>query len=149
MEFRARTVAAVLLAAAGLLWLAACGRPEGTPESRLEEMLAAAEGAAEAGDYATLASLVGDDYADARGRDRHEALVLLRGLMLRYPRLGLVTHVRSLTLHSDALASVTLEVLAGSAGAAGLDADAFVLELSLVDGGDGWQVVAADWTGAI
>lgn len=149
-EFRARPVAGVLLAAVGLLSLAACGpRESGTPESRLHATLDAAEAAAEAGDHAALAALVATDYADAQGRGRREVLVLLRGLLLRYPRLELVTRVRSLTLHSDALASVTLEVLAGGAGAAGLDADAFALELSLVDGGEGWQLVAADWTGAI
>lgn len=134
--------AAALLA--GLL-LAGCGGPAPDPEGRLRAALAAAEEAAESGDHAFFADRVAGDYADAEGRDRMRVLLTLRGLLMRYPRLEIIVDVREIELLSPRLARVRLEILTAGLGPAGLSADAFPLELSLRDEGDGWQVTRARW----
>lgn len=126
---------------------AGCGRPPSDPEARIRELLAAAESAAEQGDYDALAGWVAGDYGDSQGRDRRAVLLMVRGLLLRYPRAELVVTVRDIQVLSPELARVRLEVLAAGAGAAGLRADAFPLELSLRDEGQGWRVTRAEWGG--
>jgi hypothetical protein len=132
----------VLLAA---LCLSACGRPASDPELRIREALAAAELAVETGGYEALAAMVARDYADSEGRDRRALRLLLRGMLVRYPRAELVVTVREIEILSPRLARVRLEVLAAGAGGGRLSADAFPMELSLRDDGDGWQVTRAEW----
>lgn len=136
----------------GLPWLlllaflaAGCGKTVTDPEARLREALAAAEVAAESGDFDALAALVARDYADREGRDRRTLLLQLRGLLMRYPRLELIVTVREIELPTPDLARVRVEVLAGGAGPAGLTADAFPMELSLRDDGSGWKLTRAEW----
>ncbi|NHA15701.1 hypothetical protein [Thioalkalivibrio sp. XN279] len=134
--------AALLLAA---LAMTACGGPAPDPEGRLRAAIAAAEEAAEAGEHAVLAALVARDYADASGRDRTRMVLTIRGLLMRYPRLELIVSVREIELLSPQLARVRLDILTAGLGPAGVSADAFLLELSLRDEGDGWQVTRARW----
>lgn len=134
--------AAWLLLAAALL--GGCGKTVDQPEARIRAALAEAEQAAEAGDHQGLAAWVARDYADSSGRDRRTVALMLRGLLMRYPRLELIVTVREIQVHSPQLATVRLEVLSAGAGAAGLSADAFPLELSLRDDG-GWKVTRAEW----
>lgn len=134
-----------------LPWLAAallaagCGQPPSDPEARIREALAEAEIAAETGDFAALAARIARDYADREGRDRRTLLLMVRGMLMRYPRLELVVTVREIEVLSPQLARVRVEVLAAGAGAAGLSADAFPLEFSLRDEGEGWRVTRAEW----
>jgi hypothetical protein len=130
---------------AAVLLAAGCGQPESDPEARIRETLAAAEIAAESGDFETLAAAVARDYADREGRDRRTLLLMVRGMLMRYPRLELVVTVREIEVLSPQLARVRIELLAAGMGAAGLSADAFPLELSLRDDGDGWKVTRAEW----
>ncbi|HRP35685.1 MAG TPA: hypothetical protein PLI48_07355 [Gammaproteobacteria bacterium] len=138
--------------ASWLAWLLAaallggCSKPVDAPEARLRALLAEAEQAAEAGDHQALAAWVARDYADSAGRDRRTVALTLRGLLMRYPRLELIVTVREIQLHSPQLATVRLEILSAGAGASGLAADAFGLELSLRDDG-GWKVTRAEWRG--
>lgn len=138
--------------ASWLAWLLAaallggCSKPVDAPEARLRALLAEAEQAAEASDHQALAAWVARDYADSAGRDRRTVALTLRGLLMRYPRLELIVTVREIQLHSPQLATVRLEILSAGAGASGLAADAFGLELSLRDDG-GWKVTRAEWRG--
>lgn len=135
----------------GLPWLllgclaAGCGKSVTDPEARLRETLSQAELAAETGDFDALAALVARDYADREGRDRRTLLLRLRGLLMRYPQLELIVTVREIELLAPDLARVRVEVLAGGAGPAGLTADAFPAELSMLDDGSGWKLVRAEW----
>jgi hypothetical protein len=130
---------------AAVLLTAGCGQPESDPEARIRDTLAAAEIAAEAGDFETLAAAVARDYADREGRDRRTLLLMVRGMLMRYPRMELVVTVREIEVLSPQLARVRIELLAAGAGASGLSADAFPMELSLRDEGDGWKVTRAEW----
>jgi hypothetical protein len=136
---------AAWLAIFAALCLNACGQPASDPELRIREALAAAELAAESGDYETLAAMVARDYADSEGRDRRALRLLLRGMLIRYPRAELVVTVREIEVLSPRLARVRLEVLAAGGGGGRLSADAFPMELSIRDDGDGWQVTRAEW----
>ncbi|MFU8820659.1 MAG: hypothetical protein ACNA8G_03790 [Gammaproteobacteria bacterium] len=127
------------------LLAAGCGQPHSDTEARIRATLAAAEVAAESGDFSALAERVAGDYADRAGRDRRTLLLVLRGLLLRYPRLELIVTVREIEVLSPQVARVRLEVLAAGAGSAGLSADAFPMVLSLRDEGDDWQVTRAEW----
>lgn len=126
-------------------WLAACGQPPEAPEQRIREALAAAELAAERGDYETLAGLVARDYADREGRDQRAMRLMLRGLLMRYPRAELIVSIREIEVLSPQLARVRLEVIAAGAGGGRLSADAFPIDLSLRDEGGGWRVTRAEW----
>ncbi|MEJ2514446.1 MAG: hypothetical protein P8080_03865 [Gammaproteobacteria bacterium] len=139
---RACLVALAIGAAAG------CGPDAADPEATLRSWLTEAEAYAEAGDAQALAGLISPDYSDMAGRDRRQASVMLKGLLLRYPRLELVVTERDLELFSPVLARARLQVIAAGAGAGRLSADGFTLELSLRDDGDGWRVTGADWDGA-
>lgn len=132
---------ACLLAAALLV---ACGKTVDEPELLIRAALTQAEEAAEQSDHQALAAWIARDYADSAGRDRRTVALMLRGLLMRYPRLELIVTVREIEVHSPQLATVRLEVLSAGAGAAGLSADAFPLELSLRDDG-GWKVTRAEW----
>lgn len=140
---RAATWPLALLAVALLV---GCGKKLDEPETRIRAALAQAEQAAEQGDHQALVAWVASDYADSSGRDRRTVALMLRGLLMRYPRLELIVAVREIQVHSPQLATVRLEVLSAGAGAAGLSADAFPLELSLRDDG-GWKVTRAEWRG--
>lgn len=142
----ARRLAAGVAGVAVACLLAACSEPAEGPEARIRAALAEAELAAEAGDHQALAGWLARDYADSAGRDRRTVALLLRGLLMRYPRLELIVTVREIELHAPQLATVRLEILSAGAGAAGLSADAFGVELSLRDDG-GWQVTRAEWRG--
>jgi hypothetical protein len=131
-----------LLATAALL--GGCGRDAADPEARIRAALAEAQAAAEAGDFDTIAARVARDYGDQEGRDRRTLLLTLRGLLMRYPRMKLIVTVREIEILSPRVARVRLDVLAAGAGPAGLSADAFPVELSLLDDG-GWKVTRAEW----
>jgi len=118
------------LAVFAALCLSACGQPASDPELRIRE---------------TLAGMVARDYADSEGRDRRALRLLLRGTLIRYPRAELIVTIREIEVLSPRLARVRLEVLAAGAGGGRLSADAFPMELSLRDDGDGWQVTRAEW----
>lgn len=146
-----RPLGAVRIVARPCVWLlvallvAGCGKPATEPEARIREALAAAETAAENGDFDALAGWVARDYGDAAGRDRRTLLLNLRGLLMRYPRLELIVTVREIEVLSPQLATVRLDVLSAGAGPHGLSADAFPLTLSLRDDGRGWRVTRAEW----
>ena len=144
-ERRAKYLSGLGAALLAALALAGCGGPAPDPEGRLRAALAAAEAAAESGDHEFFAARVARDYADAAGRDRMRVLLTLRGLLMRYPRLEIIVNVREIDLLSPRLARVRLEILTAGLGPAGLSADAFPLELSLRDEGDGWEVTRAQW----
>lgn len=139
--------------AGALTWLvltvcaAGCGGSVPDPEEGIRAALAEAEAAAEAGDFAALAERVAHDYADRAGRDRRALGLVLRGLLMRYPRMELLVTVREIEILSPQLARVRLEVISAGAGPAGLSADAFPLALSLRDDGGGWKVTRAEWGG--
>jgi hypothetical protein len=124
---------------------AGCGRAVSDPELQIREMLAEAELAAEAGDHEALARRVARDYGDREGRDRRHLVYLVRGLLTRYPRLELIVTVREIEILAPDLARVRLELLSAGAGPRGISADAFPVDLSLRDSGDGWEVIRAEW----
>jgi hypothetical protein len=136
----------VALACLGAALLAsACSPAPSDPEASIRKALAEAEVAAESGDFDSLAARVASDYADRDGRDRRAMLLTLRGMLMRYPRLELIVTIKEIDVISPQLARVRIEVLAAGAGPAGVSADAFPLELSLRDDGNGWQVTWAEW----
>lgn len=124
---------------------AGCGQQASDPEARIRAALAEVEVAAEAGDFEVLAARVAREYEDRQGRDRRTLLLTMRGLLMRYPRLELIVTVREIQVLSPQIARVRLEVLSAGAGAQGLSADAFPMELSLREDGGEWKVTRAEW----
>jgi hypothetical protein len=72
---------------------------------------------------------------------------MLRGLLMRYPRLELVVSVERIELFSPVLAQVDLRVLAAGAGGGRFSADGLKISASLRDDGEGWRVTSARWDG--
>lgn len=128
-----------------LLLLAACGDAPSDPEAAIRAAIAEAESAAEAGEFELLASRVSRDYADRTGRDRPRLLLMIRGLLMRYPRLEIIVTLREVRVLSPELARARVEVLGAGAGRGGLSADAFPLELSLRLERGQWRVTRAEW----
>src|SRR6056297_2273650 len=126
----------VVLAVALSLSLAACSEPPSDPEIEIRAAIEAAEAAAEAGEYDLRA-----------GRDRPRLLLMIRGLLMRYPRLEIIVTLREVRVLSPELARVRLDVLGAGAGAGrgGFSADAFPLELSLRRERGQWRITRAEW----
>jgi hypothetical protein len=139
-----RTLWPLLMAA---LLACACSRDPADPEAAVRTAIEAAERAAETGRHGELAALLADDYADRDGRDRRAMSLLLRGVLLRYPRLELVVTVRGVELQAAGFARARLDVIAAGAGRR-IAADAFPVVLDLRDDGDGWRATAAAWGAA-
>jgi len=135
----------VVLAVALSLSLAACSEPPSDPEIEIRAAIEAAEAAAEAGEYELLAARVSRDYADRAGRDRPRLLLMIRGLLMRYPRLEIIVTLREVRVLSPELARVRLDVLGAGAGRGGFSADAFPLELSLRRERGQWRITRAEW----
>jgi len=128
-----------------VLALAACSEPPSDPEVEIRAAIEAAEAAAEAGEYELLAARVSRDYADRAGRDRPRLLLMIRGLLMRYPRLEIIVTLREVRVLSPELARVRLDVLGAGAGRGGFSADAFPLELSLRRERGQWRITRAEW----
>lgn len=127
------------------LVLAGCGEAPSDPEVEIRAAIAAAEAAAEAGEFELLADRVSRDYADRDGRERPRMLLMIRGMLMRYPRLEIIVTLREVRVLSPELARARLDVLSAGAGRGGLSADAFPLELSLRRERGQWRVTRAEW----
>lgn len=127
------------------LLLAGCGEAPSDPEAAIRAAIAEAEAAAESGEFDLLAERVSRDYADRAGRDRPRVLLMIRGLLMRYPRLEIIVTLREVRILSPELAQARLDVLSAGAGRGGLSADAFPLELSLRRERGEWRVTRAEW----
>ncbi len=136
---------------AGLMSGVGCGGEPETPEQRVRASLAEVEAAVEAADVGGFRDFVSDRYQDARGNDKRALVGLLLFERNRSRRVHVVTRLRGLEILEDGRAQVSLTVgMAGSplpsaADAARLRADVFAVELDLVEEGDRWRVVWADW----
>lgn len=127
-----------------VLLVCACSPDPTDPEAAIRAAIEAAELAAEAGRHGELAGKLADDYADRDGRDRRDISLLLRGLLMRYPRLELVVTVRDIEVLTAEFARARLDVIAAGVGGR-IAADAFPVALDLRDDGDGWRVTSAAW----
>ncbi len=129
------------------LSLAACGGSEG-PEEKIRAQIAALAEAAEDGEIGPFSDAIADDYADLRGNDRRQALMTVRGVMLRAGGgLAVFPDVQQVTLITDDLAEARVRTRFADA-----DLDRFALQTAVYtflvtferDGGD-WLIVSARW----
>ena len=129
------------------LSLAACGGSEG-PEEKIRAQIAALAEAAEDGEIGPFGDAIADDYADLRGNDRRQALMTVRGVMLRAGGgLAVFPDVQQVTLITDDLAEARVRTRFTDA-----DLDRFALQTAVYtflvtferDGGD-WLIVSARW----
>ncbi|MEO0614700.1 MAG: hypothetical protein AAFY69_01055 [Pseudomonadota bacterium] len=127
--------------------LAACGGSEG-PEEKIRARISALAEAAEDGEVGPFSDAIAGDYADLRGNDRRQALMIVRGVMLRAGgRLAVFPDVEQVTLITDDLAEARVRTRF-----AGADLDRFALETAVYtflvtferDGSD-WLIVSARW----
>jgi hypothetical protein len=124
------------------------------PEAEIRALLAAAEAAAEARDAGFFGDVLGESYRDARGNDREEMLRNLRGYFIANQRIEVVSRVDEIVIEGEnsARAVVHAGMLGQRTGAAlidGIDADLYRFELKLVNDGEGWQVIGADFRRAV
>ncbi|MEL6448658.1 MAG: hypothetical protein AAFQ62_11975 [Pseudomonadota bacterium] len=129
------------------LLLAACGGSEG-PEEKIRAQIATLAEAAEDGEMGPFGDAIEDDYADLRGNDRRQALMIVRGVMLRAGgSLGVFPDVQQITLITDDLAEARVRTRF-----AGASLERFALETAVYtflvtferDGSD-WRIVSARW----
>lgn len=129
----------------------ACGGPAGTPESRIREMVARAEHAAEARDVGALKEMVSETYADDRGNDKRGIRGLLALHLLRNRSVHLLVRIRDLAVSEPDTAKVTLLVAMAGRPIADVDAlasiraDLYRFDLGLVREGEEWRVRRAAW----
>ena len=131
---------------------AGCGAAD--PEAEIRALLAAAEEAAEARDVGFFSGVLADGYRDARGNDRDEMLRNLRGYFIANQRIEILSRVDEIVITGDGTARAVVHagMVGRRAGAElidGIDADLYRFELELVDDGDYWKVVRADFRRAV
>lgn len=136
------------------LAILATGCAADDPEAEIRALLAAAEAAAEARDAGFFGDVLGESYRDARGNDREEMLRNLRGYFIANQRIEVVSRVDEIVIEGEnsARAVVHAGMLGQRTGAAlidGIDADLYRFELKLVNDGEGWQVIGADFRRAV
>jgi len=96
----------------------------------------------------------GENYRDARGNDRAEALRMLRGYFIANQRIEIVSRVDEIVIEGgDAARAVVHAGMVGRRTDAklidGLDADLYRFELELVNDGGNWQIIGADFNRAV
>jgi len=115
-------------------------------------MLERAEAAAEEHNVRTLRGLISERFTDGRGRSKDEAVMFLRGFLLRHRPLYILSRIRSIQVSEHQQARVTM-VLAiarrpiddNQQSLGGLEGDLHRLELVLSrqDSAD-WQILQAE-----
>lgn len=136
---------------AGLL--AGCAG-KGSPEDEVRAAVGAAEEAAEARDASALLDLVADDYRDSRGNGAEEIRRYLRGYLVAYQSITLLTRIDAIEMPATDLARVQATVgmvgkEAEAAGAWDLATDLYELDVTLAREDGEWRVTRADWGRAI
>jgi hypothetical protein len=144
----------MLLPAASLVAALAAGCDRTDPEVEIRALLAAAEEAAESRDAGFFANIVAESYRDAHGNDRAELIRMVRGYFIANQRIEIVSRVEELVLEGADAASVVLHagMLGRRTGAellANVDAELYRLELELVNDGEAWRIIGADWNRAL
>jgi hypothetical protein len=140
---------AVALAAA---LVAGCGSSDS--ETEIRALFAAAEEAAEARDAGFFGDIVGEGYRDSRGNDRAELVRTLRGYFIVNQRIEVVSRVDEILLEGgDAARAVVHAGMLGQRSdadlVAGVNADLYRFEIELVNDGGEWQIIGANWDGAL
>jgi hypothetical protein len=139
---------------ASLLAVLASGCGASDPEAEIRALLAAAQVAAEARDVGFFSDALGDSYRDSRGNDREEVLRMLRGYFIANQHIEIVSRVDAIAIEGgDAARAVVHAGMVGRRADAtlidGLDADLYRFELELVNDGENWKVIGADFKRAI
>ena len=135
--------------------LSACGGPRGTPEDRVRALIAQVETSAEARRLADFSDYLSEDYRDAHGGTRREALGLLAASFLRNRSLHLMTRVRDIHLTGPTEAEATVLVamagspLTGPEQLLSLRADVYQFHLLLREEHGAPRVESADWQPAL
>jgi hypothetical protein len=132
----------------------AAGCAADDPEADIRELIAAAEEAAEARDVGFFSGVLAERYSDARGNDREAMIRALRGYFIANQRIEIVSRIDEIVITGDGTARAVVH--AGMVGRRadatlidGLDADLYRFELELVDDGDDWMVIRADFRRAV
>ncbi len=134
-----------------LIGLTGCSGDSGSPEAEIRSLVARAQTAAEAREMRDLRALIADDYADDRGLDRKAVENLIRLHVLRNQSIHLFTRVRDIAFLEPGRATVRVTAaMAGrpvtSAGdLAGVNADLYRFDLTLIRRDGTWQVQGARW----
>jgi len=124
------------------------------PEADIRALLAAAEEAAEERDVGFFNGVLADGYSDTRGNDREAMLRTLRGYFIANQHIEILSRVDEVVITGDGTARAVVHAgmvgrRAGAALTDGLDADLYRFELELVDDGDYWKVIRADFKRAV
>lgn len=141
-------IAAALAAAL----VAGCGSSDS--EAEIRALFAAAERAAEARDAGFFGDIVGEGYRDSRGNDRAELVRTLRGYFIVNQRIEVVSRVDEIVLEGgDAARAVVHAGMLGQRSdgdlLAGVNADLYRFEIELVNDDGEWQIIGANWDGAL
>ena len=150
-----RSRPALFLALVVAALLSACSEPEGSPEQRLREHLAALETAAETKDLDRLRDAVSPHYSDSQGYDKRAISRLLAFHLMAQQSIHLLTRIDNLDVSEQGSAGVTVFVaMAGrpvddirSISIPNVRLHRFDVRLESDDGE--WQIVSAEWRRAV
>ena len=123
-------------------------------EAELRLLVDSAETAAEERQTGYFRTLLAESYTDNRGNDYERMIDILRGYFLMHPSLEILTRIDTVELHGADAAEISL--LAGVVGQrtgglllGGVDGRLYDLDIEIVRGGSGWQVIGASWDRAL
>lgn len=137
----------VVCIAVSLTWsLVGCGAAA-APEEAVRLWLSDAGTAVENKNRGVLMAMIADGYSDSRGNDKADIEQMARAWFLRNRNMLLASKIDKITIIGDTAATVHLT--AGRAGTGegtfGVNADAWRLELELVNDGADWLLIGARW----
>jgi hypothetical protein len=136
----------VALPAALAFLTAGCGE-SGTPESRVRDVIARAETAAEERDLSQLMDLVADSYSDRRGRDKDAVSDAMRGFFLLNQSVHLLVRVEDVQFPANDVAEARVSVgMLGRQSQEDWDfaADVHEFDVRLREVAGEWQLQSAD-----
>jgi len=131
--------------------LAACGGERSDPEQQIRALIGQAETAAEQRDAGTLKDMIGAQYRDGRGWDRHQVAALVHAVLLRHRNIHLFTVIHAVEVieptqaRAEVLVAMTGKRVRSAEELAGLRADLWRFDVWFRLTDDTWQVVRADW----
>jgi len=137
----------MLVTAAFLLCLTACGDPPTPPEEAVRLWVQRGHDAVEQKDRRALVKMISPAYIDGRGYNRENIENMFRLYFLRQHNVALLTRIEELRIIGDSAAELVLMVgMAGrNDGVLGFSADAYRFEMELEFDGDDWLLIAARW----
>ena len=151
MKHCAKIIFFLLAVALVITQLSSCDDSTMTPEDEIRAFIKSAEEDAENRDPEELSNKLSPAFRDSRGNNRSQISKLMRGYFFKYRKIHLLTRIHEINLDSEDSATVTVFVamasteIVDSSILAGIRAEIYKFDLSLIKFDNAWQIDSGKW----